>query len=704
MNATTKTGRLHRGLTLPYAYAIATGATLSSGFFLLPGIAFAQAGPAMILAYTLAAVPLVPGVLAKAELATAMPRAGGEYFFLDRSMGPLFGTVAGIGTWFALVLKTAFALVGMGAYVGIFVADLPLVEITVGLAVALGVVNWVGVGKTGAIQAGLVLVLFVVLAWFVGAGTGHLEAARFAGFMDRGWDAIFATSGLVCVGYVGLSKIASVSEEIRHPERTIPLSMFLALVTAVVVYLLGTTVMVGVLPAAELRGSLTPVADTAARLGGRAGAMVLSAAAVLAFTAVANAGILSASRYPLAMSRDHLLPRPFRLLSRQRTPTFSIAVTVAAVLFCVVVFDPTRIAKLASSFQLLLFAGNCLGVLIMRESRIDAYDPGYRSPLYPWLHLLGIAAPLWLVSRLGGVSILFSTAVIVAGVVWYFHYGRPRVARTGAMYHVFERWGRQRDAGLDTELRVIMKEKGSRVEDPFDQVVARADVVDLPRATSFEDVVGEAACRFAGRLRAPGDTLMRGFLEGTRVGATPVEHGVAIPHLRLAGAGEPCMVMVRCTAGLTVPAGEEPLGRHDPHAPVFAFFFVVSPEENPTQHLRLLAHIAARADDERFIDEWLAAGSAERMREVMLREECFLSLVLQPGTPSGRLVGRAIGELDLPGQCLVAVVHRGGALVFPDASTRLEARDRLTIIGKPPGIRLLLRTYADRAGEPASGA
>ncbi len=700
MNATTRTKALHRGLTLPYAYAIATGATLSSGFFLLPGIAFAQAGPAMILAYTLAAVPLIPGVLSKAELATAMPRAGGEYFFLDRSMGPLFGTVAGVGTWFALVLKTAFALVGMGAYVGIFVAELPLVEITVALAVALGVVNWLGVSRTGAIQAGLVLVLFVVLAWFLWRGAGHLEPARFAGFMDKGWDAVIATSGMVCVGYVGLSKIASVSEEIRHPERTIPLSMFLALVTAVVVYLLGTTVMVGVLPAAELRGSLTPVADTAAHLGGRAGALVLSVAAVLAFTAVANAGILSASRYPLAMSRDHLVPRAFRLLSRHRTPSVSIAVTVAAVLFCVVVFDPTRIAKLASSFQLLLFAGNCLGVLIMRESRIESYDPGYRSPLYPWLHLAGVAAPLWLVSRLGGVSILFCAAVVLAGVAWYFHYGRPRVARSGAMYHVFERWGRQRDAGLDTELRVIMKEKGSRVEDPFDEVVARADVVDLG-AAGFDEVVGAAAQRLAGRLPLDAATFARGFLEGTRVGATPVEHGVAIPHLRLAGVTEPRMVMVRCTAGVGVPRGEEPLGGHDPDTPVYAFFFVVSPEENPTQHLRLLAHLAARADDERFIDEWLAAASEERMREVMLREECFLSLLLRPGTRSGRLAGRAVGELELPGECLVAVVHRHGVLVFPDASTVLEDHDRVTVIGQPAGIRVLKRTYAEDEGTGA---
>ena len=120
---------LKKELRLLNVYAIATGTTLSAGFFLLPGIAFRDAGPAVILSYLIAAIPLIPAMFSMAELATAIPRAGGAYYFLDRSMGPFIGTIGGLGTWLALILKTAFALIGMGAYLSIFWEDVPIINL-----------------------------------------------------------------------------------------------------------------------------------------------------------------------------------------------------------------------------------------------------------------------------------------------------------------------------------------------------------------------------------------------------------------------------------------------------------------------------------------------------------------------------------------------------------------------------------------------
>ena len=91
-----KKQKLKKELGLFDVYAIATGATLSSGFFLLPGLAAVGVGSGLPLAYLLAGLLIVPGLVSMAELATAMPRAGGVYYFLDRSMGPLMGTVGGV--------------------------------------------------------------------------------------------------------------------------------------------------------------------------------------------------------------------------------------------------------------------------------------------------------------------------------------------------------------------------------------------------------------------------------------------------------------------------------------------------------------------------------------------------------------------------------------------------------------------------------
>ena len=116
---------LRKELTLLDVFCIATGAMISSGLFILPGLAYAMAGPAVIISYIFAGILCIPTLLSKAELTTAMPKAGGDYFYIMRGFGPLFGTMAGFSSWFSLSLKGAFALIGMGAYLSI-ITHMPL--------------------------------------------------------------------------------------------------------------------------------------------------------------------------------------------------------------------------------------------------------------------------------------------------------------------------------------------------------------------------------------------------------------------------------------------------------------------------------------------------------------------------------------------------------------------------------------------------
>lgn len=694
-----KTRRLKKELGLFDVYAVATGTTLSAGFFLLPGLAAEQVGPALVLAYVLAAVPLVPAMFSVAELATAMPRAGGVYYFLDRSLGPLVGTIGGLGTWLALILKVSFALVGLGAYVGLFVPNVPLTEVAVALAVALGILNLFGAKASGGFQSFLVVGLLAILAVFVGTGLPNVQPARFEGFFAAGFESILGTAGLVYISYVGVTKIASLSEEVRDPERNIPLGIFLALGSALAVYCLGTVVMVGVVPMEELRGDLTPVASAAERVLGHWGAVAVSVAALLAFISVANAGTLSASRYPLAMSRDRLLPRFFRRLTRGSTPAAAILSTMFAIVLILVFLDPTRIAKLASAFQLLMFSLVCLAVIVMRESRIESYDPGYRSPFYPWTQVVGIVTPLVLIAEMGALTIAVSGGFVAAGILLYVTYGRKRVTRSGALFHIFARLGQQGlDAGLDPELRLILREKGLREEDPFEHVVAEAAVVDLEEPVSFEELAGRVSEILSRRVPATREELEAGFLEGTRIGATPVAKGVSLPHLRLFGIDRPEMVMVRSAAGVTVDVTDVH-GVHAPEEPIHALIFLLSPEDDPKRHLRILAQIAERVDDEDFMASWLGARNEQVLKEILLQDERYLSLRLRPDQPAAAWIGKALRELELPEGVLVALVRRQGRFLVPRGGTVLEAGDRLTILGGETEIRLLRQELsADRGG------
>ena len=684
---------LKKELTLFNVYAIATGTTLSAGFFLLPGIAFNEAGPAVVLSYLIAAIPLIPAMFSMVELATAMPRAGGAYYFLDRSMGPFVGTIGGLGTWLALVLKTAFALIGMGAYLRIFWPEVPVVTLAIILAVFFGIVNLFGARKTGTFQVFMVFALLLILFVFIVQGVPQINLQHFEGFFDKGGISVISTAGLVYISYVGITNIASVAEEIENPERNLPLGVFLAIATAIAVYAVGTTIMVGVLPAKELAQDLTPVASAAEVLFGNWGKIGVTVAAVIAFASVANAGILSASRYPLAMSRDHLIPGLFSKLTPRNIPHYGIAVTVGLIIFLVLTFDIASIAKLASAFQLMMFALICFAVIVMRESRIEAYDPGYRSPFYPWMQLFGVFSPMWLIAEMGIVPILFSLALVTLGTIWYISYARERVVRSGAIYHLFARLGEQRFEGLDRELRGIMKEKGVREEDPFDEVVTRAQVMEFSGKYLFEEITHDVAKELGQSLGLAAKDLEQGFMEGSRIGTTPISHGAALPHIRLAGIDRAEMVIVRAKEQCLVEAPDFS-GKTSLQGPIHAFFFLVSPNENPGQHLRILAQIAGRVDDENFLKDWLVATDEQELKEILLRDERFLSLRISSNTPSSVLIGRSLREIRMPEGSLVALIRRKGETIIPRGLTVLQEGDRLTIIGDAYGIEELNNEFS----------
>lgn len=156
-------------LRFVHVFAIGAGAMFGSGFFLLPGIAAAETGPSLPLAYLLAGLLVLPTMLSVAELAVAMPRAGGPYHFYRRALGPTVATIGGIGLWVALVLKSSFALEGIDAYLTL-VVDLPAGVVGVTLAVAFTLLNIVGARESATIQVGLVAVLLVVLVAFTVVG------------------------------------------------------------------------------------------------------------------------------------------------------------------------------------------------------------------------------------------------------------------------------------------------------------------------------------------------------------------------------------------------------------------------------------------------------------------------------------------------------------------------------------------------------
>ncbi|MHC4391182.1 MAG: amino acid permease [Planctomycetota bacterium] len=703
---------LKKELTLFDVYAICTGAMFSSGFFLLPGIAFAQTGRSVMLAYLLSGVLILPAMLSKAELSTAMPRVGGTYFYLDRSFGPMVGTVGGLGTWVAMVLKTAFAFIGIGAYLGL-VLHFDSTALALCLTGFFLILNVAGAKEASWVQRMLVAVLVGILTLFViqGLCVPSVEPATRTPptpYLKDGLAGLLSTIGLVFVSYAGLTKVASVAEEVQDPDRNIPLGMVLSLISATAIYGLGTYVLIEVLdPIQFARPDLTPIASAAGAVfdwmpSGLALGLII-VAAIAAFASTGNAGILAGSRYLLALALDRRIPAGFARIGRFRTPTLSVLATAVAIVLCIVTFDVTQVAKLASAFQLLIFALVNLAVIIMRESRIDSYDPGFRSPFYPWIQMAGFVIPFLLIAEMGHVAILFTFGTVTACLIWYGSYARPRICVTGgAIDHVFARLARRHaqssGSDLDLELRTILQEKGLRKRDPYDEVVARAFVLDVEPTLGYRKVASQAAELIASRVSVDAKRIADGLLADNPFGLFPAQTGVALPHVRLEEIDQAELVLVRCRQGLSV-GGPGLADDVSDRARYHAIVFLVSPERHPRIHLRVLAYIALCLERDEFLADWLAAESPQALRETLLRHERFLSLRLAPGLNSASMIGRRVRDLDLPEGSLLAAIRRGdGHVIFPRGNVRLMEGDQITIVGAAIDVQTLHKRFSGTAG------
>lgn len=690
---------LKKELKLFDVYAVATGAMFSSGFFLLPGLAATLTGPSVFLAYFISGIIVLPTMFAIAELSPALPRAGGTYYIIDRALGPLVGTIGGYGSWLALILKSAFALIGMGAYIAIF-WEVNITAIAVVLSIAFGAINIIGARETALFQRILVSAIVVVMAFYIVQGVADvfslgildLHNDRFTPFFTDGARGLFATVGMVFVSYAGLTKVASIAEEVENPDRNIPLGMFLSIGTAIIVYTVGVFLMVAYLDPQVLRSDLTPVATAGQEfltfLPGSIGLILVTIAAVAAFASTGNAGIMSASRYPFAMARDKLIHREFERIGSRGTPTIAIITTVILMIFILIAFNVAQVAKLASAFELLLFALLNLAVIIMRESKIESYAPSFKVPLYPWLPIIGLISSVYLIMEMGFIAVSFTLVVSAFAIGWYYYYVHQRVERKGAIFHIHERLGKRKDYGLEYEMRDILREKGLHEEDPYESVIGRSVFLDIDEhGWDYDKITKEVCSLLSEKLNVNADELYKDFSEKEYL-ATPLDNSSALSHTRIKDDIKSQLAIVRIKNGLPFNKADYkfPGQNTEDDEKLYAIFFMVSSEHHASRHLRYLAYIAERVDTDNFLPRWLAAEDKADLIQILLRDERFIKITLTKKNNTADWIGKKISEIDFYENSLVAILKRNGQIEIPHGHTVLQEGDELSIIGEKEGI------------------
>lgn len=457
---------LDRNIGLWGVVAISISAMIGSGIFVLPGIAAFKTGPSIWLAYLLAGLCVIPPALAKAELATAMPVSGGSYVYLERTFGPLAGTIAGFGLWLSLLLKSSFALVGFKAYLLILWPSMQTEWIgnLVACTLLAGIVflNIVGVKAISKMQKFIIVVVMASLIFIAAKGGPTHHGEYLDEYFSFGAGGFLAAMAFVYLSFAGVTKVAAIAEEVEDPGRNLPMGIAISLAIVTVAYSGVAFLLVSHIPIFEpdsegrmLSTDFAPIYTLAEMVGGSTLGMFMAVLSIITMISMAIAGLLASSRFPFAMARDKLLPPSLCSLNeRFRTPVNSIVLTGLGMGFAIVFLPVKEIAKLTSAFMIIIYMSENFTVLVLRESNTGWYKPLYKAPFYPFIHILGILLGVVLLVMLGVTGLIASVGVIGIGTFFYFGYGRKKTSRKG----VVAKRGRRTDLISQVMVRPNLKE------------------------------------------------------------------------------------------------------------------------------------------------------------------------------------------------------------------------------------------------------
>ena len=433
---------IERSLSLVGVIIVTVAASIGAGLFVLPSFAAAVMGPGIWLAFLLAGIVFLPGTLSKSELASAMPQNGGAYLYLDRSFGPLIGTIGGLGLWASFLLKSAFALIGFSAYMYAVTNYLDITtNSTVMIMAALVLItllNILGIKKVKAFQTPILAITtaLILIICFVQIFDANFDISRpIDGAFDVSRDnptLVAEAAALVFVAYAGIYKAGAIGGEIKNPEKNLHKGMIISLLLITLLYVIVTMIMT-----ASVDGEWWLNADNSPRedpifafvdaVASTKVGIALAMLAVLTMISGALSGLLAASRFLFAMAKDSLLPDKLSETNQKfETPHLAIVITGLTMGICILTLPVKDVAKLASGFQIMVIVALNVSVMILRQDKpgFEWYKPSFKSPLFPWVQIFGIVTGGYLVIIMGSKAIIGAAAAVVIGVATYYIYGK----------------------------------------------------------------------------------------------------------------------------------------------------------------------------------------------------------------------------------------------------------------------------------------
>jgi amino acid transporter len=419
---------LKRDLGTWSAISIVVGTVIGSGIFLVPKTMIQRVGSVewVFVIWVVGGLLSLAGALSYAELAAAMPEAGGEYVFLREAYGPLWGFIySWTQMWVAKSGSIATLATAFFVYLSNFFAPLDTVFYTIPLplgphggplefrwgqllAIALiallGWLNYFGVKVGGEVQVGVTIVKVALIAVVIIAGLvlGHphsapatpVGTATFTGFIAALVAALWA--------YDGWNNVSMVSSEIRNPQKNLPRALIGGTLAVIAIYMLANAAYFRVMTPHEVGGADRVAADMMRKIWHAPGANAVSIAAMISIFAALNGSILTGSRVPYAAAREgYFFSAIGRVNPQHRTPAVSIAALSAWASVLVLTGKYDDLFNLVIFASWILYGMTAAAVIVLRIRRPDMARP-YRTLGYPVVPVLFV----------GGASVLLLSTLI----------------------------------------------------------------------------------------------------------------------------------------------------------------------------------------------------------------------------------------------------------------------------------------------------
>ena len=392
------------------AVIVGLGSMLGAGVFAAFSPAAAVAGAGLLIGLGIAAVVAYCNATASAQLAAEYPTSGGTYIYGRERLGPWWGFLAGWGFVVGKIASCAAMALTFAAYLAPSAWQRP---VAVAAVIILAAVNYHGITRTATLTKIIVGIVLATLALVVIAslsGPGGMPSVRSWDLLAGGWYGILQSAGLLFFAFAGYARIATLGEEVREPERTIPRAILIALTIAVLIYLaVGTSILIAIGPAgvaatpAPLAAATTATGWTWASWLVRLGAAAAALGALLAL-------IAGVSRTTLAMARHDDLPRWLAAVHERHQVPHHADIAVAGVVCGLILLTDLRAAISFSSFGVLLY------YLI---ANLAAYTQGPDQRRFPHaLQITGVVGCAILVITLPWTAVVVGAGVFALGVIY----------------------------------------------------------------------------------------------------------------------------------------------------------------------------------------------------------------------------------------------------------------------------------------------